>query len=119
MRTASSRAPAPAHIIEGGIPTEALLAQIAVSKADGLPLYQQEAIYARDKVELDRKLMAQSSVDLTTLPTSRGPGSALCSGRCRSLIDATTGHQSPSGARQFIRQRYRDKLRRLLQKHSC
>ncbi len=29
----------PAHIIEGGIPTEALLAQIAVSKyADGLPL---------------------------------------------------------------------------------
>ena len=51
---------APAHIIEGGIPTEALLAQIAVLKyADGLPLYRQEAIYARDKVELDRKLMAQ------------------------------------------------------------
>jgi transposase len=38
----------------------ALLAQIAVSKyTDGLPLYRQEAIYARDKVELDRKLMAQ------------------------------------------------------------
>ncbi len=54
------QAPAPAHIIEGGIPTEALLAQIAVSKyADGLPLYRQEAIYARDKIELDRKLMAQ------------------------------------------------------------
>ncbi len=54
------QAPAPAHIIEGGIPTEALLAQIAVSKyADGLPLYRQEAMYARDKVELDRKLMAQ------------------------------------------------------------
>ncbi|MBB4232939.1 transposase [Rhizobium mongolense] len=32
------QAPAPAHIIEGGIPTEALLAQIAVSKyANGLP----------------------------------------------------------------------------------
>ncbi|AQZ51896.1 IS66 family transposase [Martelella mediterranea] len=54
------QAPAPAHIIESGIPTEALLAQIAVSKyADGLPLYRQEAIYARDKVELDRRLMAQ------------------------------------------------------------
>ncbi|THD29506.1 MAG: IS66 family transposase, partial [Flavobacterium johnsoniae] len=54
------QASAPAHIIEGGIPTEALLAQIAVSKySDGLPLYRQEAIYARDKVELDRKLMAQ------------------------------------------------------------
>jgi transposase len=35
--------------------TEALLAQIAVAKyADGEPLYRQEAIYARDKVELDR-----------------------------------------------------------------
>jgi transposase len=33
------QAAAPEHIIEGGIPTEALLAQIAVSKyADGLPL---------------------------------------------------------------------------------
>ena len=54
------QAPAPAHIIEGGIPTEALLAMIAVSKyADGLPLYRQEAIYARDRVELDRSLMAQ------------------------------------------------------------
>lgn len=54
------QAAAPTHIIEAGIPTEALLAQIAVSKyADGLPLYRQEAIYARDKVELDRRLMAQ------------------------------------------------------------
>ncbi len=44
------QAPAPAHIIEGGIPTEALLAQIAVPKyADGLPLYRQEAIYARTR----------------------------------------------------------------------
>ena len=54
------QAPAPPHIIESGIPTEALLAQIAVSKyADGLPLYRQEAIYARDQVELERSLMAQ------------------------------------------------------------
>ncbi|MBB4365244.1 transposase [Bradyrhizobium sp. CIR18] len=50
--------PSPHH--RGGIPTEALLAQIAVSKyADGQPLYRQEAIYARDQVELDRQLMAQ------------------------------------------------------------
>ena len=54
------QAPASPHIIESGIPTEALLAQIAVSKyADGLPLYRQEAIYARDQVELDCSLMAQ------------------------------------------------------------
>ena len=54
------QAPAPAHLIESGLPSEALLAQIAVSKyADGLPLYRQEAIYARDGVDLDRSLMAQ------------------------------------------------------------
>ena len=51
---------APAHIIESGLPTEALLAHIAVSKyADGLPLYRQEGIYARDGVDLDLRLMAQ------------------------------------------------------------
>src|ERR1700756_1407479 len=54
------QAPAPVHLIESGLPTEALLAQIAVAKyADGLPLYRQEAIYARDGVDLDRSLMAQ------------------------------------------------------------
>lgn len=54
------QAAAPARIIESGIPTEALLAQIAVAKyADGLPLYRQEAIYARDRVEIDRTQMAQ------------------------------------------------------------
>ena len=53
------QAPAPARLIEGGIATERLLAGIAVSKyADGLPLYRQEAIFARDKVELGRNLMA-------------------------------------------------------------
>ncbi|UVK48054.1 IS66 family transposase (plasmid) [Mesorhizobium sp. AR07] len=51
---------APAHIIESGLPTERLLAYIAVSKyADGLPLYRQEAIYLRDGVKLSRSLMAQ------------------------------------------------------------
>lgn len=51
---------APAHIIESGLPTERLLAYIAVSKyADGLPLYRQEAIYLRDGVEVSRSLMAQ------------------------------------------------------------
>ena len=53
------QAPASSHLIEAGIPTEGLLAHIAVAKyADGLPLYRQEAIYARDEVELPRNLMA-------------------------------------------------------------
>nr|WP_319484897.1 IS66 family transposase [uncultured Cohaesibacter sp.] len=55
-----AQALAPAHIIASGLPTERLLAFIAVSKyADGLPLYRQEAIYLRDGVEISRSLMAQ------------------------------------------------------------
>lgn len=53
------QAPAPARIVEGGIPTEALIAQVLVSKyADHLPLYRQAQIYARQGVELDRSTLA-------------------------------------------------------------
>ena len=42
------QAPAPARLIEGGLPTEATVAQVLVSKyADHLPLYRQAQIYAR------------------------------------------------------------------------
>jgi transposase len=54
-----SQAPAPGHLIEAGVPSEALVAHVAVSKyADGLPLYRQEGIYARDGVEISRNAMA-------------------------------------------------------------
>lgn len=54
-----SQAPAPGHLIDSGVPSEALLAHVAVSKyADGLPLYRQEGIYARDGVEISRNSMA-------------------------------------------------------------
>lgn len=53
------QAPAPAHIIDGGLPTEALIAHVLVSKyADHLPLYRQAQIYARQGVELDRSTLA-------------------------------------------------------------
>ena len=43
-----TQAPAPAHIISGGMPTEATLAHVLVSKyADHLPLYRQAQIYSR------------------------------------------------------------------------
>lgn len=49
------QAPAPARLIEGGLPTEATVAQVLVSKyADHLPLYRQAQIYARQGVNLDR-----------------------------------------------------------------
>ena len=48
------QAPAPARLIEGGLPTEATIAQVLVSKyADHLPLYRQAQIYARQGVNLD------------------------------------------------------------------
>src|SRR6202040_2708355 len=53
------QAPAPARLIEGGIPTEATIAHVLVSKyADHLPLYRQAQIYARQGVNLDRSTLA-------------------------------------------------------------
>jgi transposase len=49
------QAPAPPRLIEGGLPTEATVAQILVSKyADHLPLYRQWQILARQGIEIDR-----------------------------------------------------------------
>jgi len=53
------QAPAPGRIVEGGIPTEALIAQVLVAKyADHLPLYRQAQIYARQGIQLDRSTLA-------------------------------------------------------------
>lgn len=57
--SAMVQAPAPARIVEGGIPTEALIAQVLVAKyADHLPLYRQAQIYARQGIQLDRSTLA-------------------------------------------------------------
>lgn len=51
------QAPAPARLIEGGLPTEATV--VLVSKyADHLPLYRQAQIYARQGINLDRSTLA-------------------------------------------------------------
>ncbi|MGD9925730.1 MAG: IS66 family transposase [Pseudorhodoplanes sp.] len=53
------QAPAPARLIEGGLPTEATVAQVLVSKyADHLPLYRQAQIYVRQGITLDRSTLA-------------------------------------------------------------
>ena len=53
------QAPAPARLVEGGIPTEATIAHILVAKyADHLPLYRQAQIYGRQGVNLDRSTLA-------------------------------------------------------------
>jgi transposase len=51
--------PAPARLIEGGIPTEALVAHVAVSRyADHQPLYRQAQIMARQGVILERSTLS-------------------------------------------------------------
>ncbi len=54
-----AQAPAPAHLIEGGAPTEALLAQVAVAKfSEHMPLYRQSQVFARHGIQLDRAVLA-------------------------------------------------------------
>ena len=53
------QAPAKPRLIEGGMPTEATVASVIVSKyADHLPLYRQSQIYARQGVDIDRSTLA-------------------------------------------------------------
>ena len=53
------QAPAPGRLIPGGLPTEAMVAHVLVSKyADHLPLYRQAQIFSRQGVELDRSTLA-------------------------------------------------------------
>jgi len=53
------QAPAPARLIEGGLPTEATVAHVLVSKyADHLPLYRQAQIMSRQGIDLDRSTLA-------------------------------------------------------------
>jgi transposase len=66
------QAPVTPHVIDKGIATTNLLAQVLISKyADHLPLYRQEQIYARAGVELPRSTLAdwvgRCGVELTPL----------------------------------------------------
>ena len=53
------QAPAPARLVEGGMPTEATVAHVLVSRyADHLPLYRQSQILARQRIEIGREILA-------------------------------------------------------------
>jgi transposase len=54
-----AQAPAPARLIEGGLPTERLVAHVLVTKyADHAPLYRQCQIMARQGIAIDRSVLA-------------------------------------------------------------
>jgi transposase len=53
------QAPAPARLIEGGLPTERLVAHVVVAKyADHCSLYRQAQIMARQGISIDRSVLA-------------------------------------------------------------
>ena len=55
-----TQVPVQAHVIDKGIPTAGLLAQVLVAKyADHLPLYRQESIFARAGLAIARSTLAQ------------------------------------------------------------
>jgi transposase len=53
------QAPAPARLIEGGIPTEALVANVLVARyADHLPAYRQAQMMSRQGVIIERSTLS-------------------------------------------------------------
>jgi len=53
------QAKAPAHLIEGALPSEGMIAHVLVSKyADHCPLYRQSQIFARSGIDLHRSTLA-------------------------------------------------------------
>ncbi|MGY4343580.1 transposase [Bradyrhizobium sp. GM7.3] len=56
------QAHAPEHVVPGGLPTEAAIAHVIVSKfGDHTPFYRQAAIYARQGIRLDRATLGNWS----------------------------------------------------------
>ena len=53
------QAPAPARLVEGGMPTEAAVAQVVVARyADHMPLHRQSQALARQGIEIGRDVLA-------------------------------------------------------------
>ena len=53
-----AQAPAPLHLIEGGLPTEGTMTHVGVFKyADHCPLFRQSQIYARSGLHIDLSLI--------------------------------------------------------------
>ena len=72
------QAPVPAQVIDKGIPTAGLLAQVLVAKySDHLPLYRQEHIFGRAGVALPRSTLAQWA--------------GICGVQLQPLVDALKG----------------------------
>jgi len=87
-----TQAPAPAHVVPGGLPTEALIADVLINKyCDHLPLYRQSKIFARQGIEISRATLANwvgRGIAALTPITNRMRVDALA--RSRLFVDETT-----------------------------
>jgi transposase len=96
------QAPLPSLPIERGRPGPALLAHVAVSKyADGLPLYRQSEIYAREGIDLDRSTLADWVGRMAALldPLVQAIGRHVCAGSVLHADDTTVKVLAPGQGR--------------------
>jgi transposase len=99
------QAPLPSFPIERGRPGPGLLAHIAVAKyADGLPLYRQSAIYARERIDLDRSTLADWVGRMAALldPLVQAIGRHVCAGSVLHADDTTVKVLAPGQGRTRI-----------------
>ncbi|NOV20948.1 IS66 family transposase [Ensifer adhaerens] len=92
-RTGVVQARAPAHLLEGSWPTEALLAQIAVSKhSEHMPLNRQATVMARHGVPIDRTVLADwmGRTGAAIAPVVDRMAMTLKQGSSRLYVDETT-----------------------------
>ncbi|WP_110281239.1 IS66 family transposase [Loktanella sp. PT4BL] len=92
-RSGVAQAKAPAHLLEGSWPTEALLAQIAVSKhSEHMPLNRQAVVMARHGVPIDRSVLANwmGRTGALIAPVVDHMAKRLLSGSTRLYVDETT-----------------------------
>ncbi|WP_186400806.1 IS66 family transposase [Stappia sp. P2PMeth1] len=92
-RTGVVQARAPAHLLESSWPTEALLAQIAVSKhSEHMPLNRQAAVMARHGVPIDCTVLADwmGRTGAAVAPVVDHMAMILKQGSSRLYVDETT-----------------------------
>ena len=92
-RAGVTQARAPAHLLEGSWPTEALLAQIAVAKhSEHMPLNRQAVVMARHGVPIDRSVLADwmGRTGALIAPVVERMAVLLKTGSSRLYVDETT-----------------------------
>ena len=88
---------APARLIPGGLPTDAMVASVLVSKySDHLPLYSQAQIYSRQGADLDRSTLADW---VYWAAFEVRPFYDALNGRPETVIEAVRGRSPRAGAR--------------------